>query len=125
MLEVGIIKNLIFCPKLNYKKMPSHQEKRVTKPLFYCCMLAKWYINLHKKFLGLRHRDQQYMSVYVSICQYMSVYVSICQYMLVYVSICFTKIANLHSRNVSYLQFIRRIVLMYLPVRDPAITTVL
>ena len=48
-------------PKLNYKKMLT-QQKRVSIPLFYCCMLAKGYINLHKKFL--RHRDQQYVSRY-------------------------------------------------------------
>ena len=33
-------------------------------PLFYCCMLAKGYINLHKKSLGIRYRYQQYVNQY-------------------------------------------------------------
>ena len=48
--------NFFLLPKLNYKKMVTRQKK-VTIPLFYCCMLAKGYINLYKKFIGLRHLD--------------------------------------------------------------------
>ena len=48
-----ICQKFYFLPKLNYNKNADKAKKRVT-------MLGKGYINLHKKFLGLR----QYVSRY-------------------------------------------------------------